>query len=123
MGTHGTVIFKENVESLLSVLHTDDGNPKGIGLDLAKWLKDKKVVNGYTSLQNKNSGYANGIGCLAAQYIADFKKDIGRIYITNLHEICKYKYIVELDIFNNLVIIFNDVVFTPEEFIEKVQGW
>ncbi len=56
-----------------------DGYLSSYGMDLAKFLQDFTVVNGYNSLTPKRS--ANGMGCLAAQLISHFKDGIGNIYI------------------------------------------
>ena len=57
-----------------------DGYPQGHPLELAKFLKDFKIVNG---LGGRDIRVANGLGCLAAQYVAAFKEGPGDIYIEN----------------------------------------
>ena len=55
-----------------------DGYPSGHPTDLANWLVNKKIVNG---LGMSNTNLANGLGCLAAQYIAAFKMEPGDLYV------------------------------------------
>jgi len=57
-----------------------DGYPEGHPVDLAKFLNGFSVVNGLGQDTHK---VANGLGCLAAQYIAAFKEQPGDIYIEN----------------------------------------
>ena len=56
-----------------------DGYLIGHGIELAEFLQDFTVVNGYNSLTPARS--ANGIPCLAAQLVAHFKDGIGNIYL------------------------------------------
>ena len=55
-----------------------DGYPSGLGVTLADYLQDFKVVNGLGSRQGK---VANGMGCLAAQTVKYFKDEPGQIYL------------------------------------------
>ena len=57
-----------------------DGYPSGHPVDLAKFLSEFKIVNGLGQDTNK---VANGLDCLAAQYIAAFKQDAGDLYVEN----------------------------------------
>ncbi|NJO02787.1 MAG: hypothetical protein HC880_14895 [Bacteroidia bacterium] len=57
-----------------------DGYPSGHGKELAEFLKPITIVNGFSGGM-KEGTHANGAGCLAAQLIKHFKKDIGGIYI------------------------------------------
>ena len=57
-----------------------DGYPQGHPVDLAKYLKDFKIVNG---LGMDTYQIANGLGCLAAQYVAAFKINAGDLYVEN----------------------------------------
>lgn len=84
MGTRSTIKFYEEGSKtpILSVYQQYDGYIDGVGHDLAKWLKNKKIVN----------GYANGMGCLAAQFVADHKTEIGGFYITNSKDEQEYNY-------------------------------
>ena len=55
-----------------------DGYPQGHGKELADFLNSGVMVNGIGQSEEKQF---NGIGCLAAQFIAEFKKGVGNLYI------------------------------------------
>ena len=58
-----------------------DGYPEGHPIRLAEFLNNFKIVNGVPV--GDNSRMANGLGCLAAQYVAAFKEEAGDIYLEN----------------------------------------
>ena len=58
-----------------------DGYPEGHPVRLAEFLNNFKIVNGVPF--GDNSIMANGLGCLAAQYVAAFKEEAGDIYLEN----------------------------------------
>lgn len=97
MGTRSTVKFYQEDELdnsgdlILAVYQQYDGYIKGVGHELAEWLKDKKVINGiqYETMQE---GFANGMGCLAAQYVASKKVEIGNFYLTCSDDVQEYNY-------------------------------
>ena len=70
---------REKKQNILCMYRQYDGYLSSYGMDLAKFLQDFTVVNGYNSLTPKRA--ANGMGCLAAQLIAHFKDGIGNVYI------------------------------------------
>ena len=73
------VSFSEHPERVeVQIYKHYDGYPQGHPLDIAKYLKDFKIVNG---LGGNTYQIANGLGCLAAQYVAAFKMEAGDIYI------------------------------------------
>ena len=75
------VSFSEHPERVeVQVYKHYDGYPSGHPMDLAEFLKDFKIVNG---LGQDTRKVANGLGCLAAQYVAAFKMDAGDMYIEN----------------------------------------
>jgi hypothetical protein len=57
-----------------------DGYPSGHGAELADFLNKIKVGNGIPGKPEMGE-FANGMGCLAAQLIAHFKKSVGGFYI------------------------------------------
>lgn len=69
----------EEKQNILCMYRQYDGYLNAYGAELAKFLQDFTVVNGYNSLTPKRS--ANGMACLAAQLIAHFKNGIGNVYI------------------------------------------
>ena len=75
------VSFSEHPERVeVQVYKHYDGYPSGHPTALAEFLKDFKIVNGLGLDTHK---VANGLGCLAAQYIAAFKEGPGDLYIEN----------------------------------------
>ena len=78
MGTRSLTHIIENKKTLTTMYRQFDGYLSGHGNDLAEFLKDFKVVNGYSGDTTK---LANGMGCLTAQLIAHFKQGCGNIYI------------------------------------------
>lgn len=124
MGTRSTVKFYSDYdqkEPILSVYQQYDGYIDGVGHDLAEWLKDKKVINGIRSGQTSEAGFANGMGCLAAQYVAAKKEGIGGFYITGSNDSQEYNYSVRL--IDEKIIIEVDDIFkgTPEELLNFVE--
>ncbi len=119
MGTRSTVKFYDEYseEPILSVYQQYDGYISGVGYELAEFLRNKKVVNGFRSGQNMANGYANGMGCLAAQYVAEFKTNIGGFYITSPEDNQEYNYKVRL--INGEIQIEVDDFFkgSPEELL------
>jgi hypothetical protein len=56
-----------------------DGYPTGHGAELAEFLKSGRMVNGLNGMGKELQ--FNGMGCLAAQMIANFKESPGGFYI------------------------------------------
>ena len=74
------VSFSEHPERVeIQVYKHYDGYPSGHPVDLAEFLKDFKILNGIPYPEPDK--VANGLGCLAAQYIAAFKMKAGDIYV------------------------------------------
>jgi hypothetical protein len=95
MGTRSTVKFYQNQQVVASIYQQYDGYISGVGHDLAKWLKTKPVINGIGN-ETMEAGFANGMGCLAAQYIRENKVKIGGFYMTSEDDEQKYNYEVRL---------------------------
>ena len=73
------VSFNEHPEKVIVQVYKHwDGYPSGHPTQLANWLVDKKIVNG---IGRDTWNVANGLGCLAAQYIAAFKMEAGDLYV------------------------------------------
>ena len=86
MGTRSlTFVYSEYEENkpILNLYRQFDGYPTGHGKELAEFLGSgtRKIVNGYNSKDGNNF---NGMGCLAAQMVAHFKKGIGEFYIQSV---------------------------------------
>ena len=83
MGTRSLTIVKESIdpscEDIIVMYKQFDGYPEGLGLRLANFLKGFIIINGIPP--NPNPKSANGIHDLAAQLVAEFKNEIGEIYL------------------------------------------
>jgi len=82
MGTRSLVHFWDETGDvvLTTICRQYDGYPECRGLMLAKFLTDIRMVNGIP-VSIDTSMMANGIGCLAAQWIAVEKEGVGGVYI------------------------------------------
>ena len=119
MGIRSTVKFYEegnNEEPVLSVYNQFDGYIDGVGHDLANFLKAKTIINGISGNQSMENGHANGMGCLAAQYVAEKKVKIGGLYITTKDNSQDYDYEVRF-IDNKIIVKVDDFEGTPEELL------
>lgn len=99
MGTRSTVrIYSSHKKPrlLLAVNQHWGGYIEGVGHTLAKWLTTKTIVNGCGDGKSMENGHANGMECLAAQYVAEHKKQIGRFYCTTSNDVQEYNYEVRL---------------------------
>jgi hypothetical protein len=56
-----------------------DGYPSGHGIQLAEFLSKGRLVNGISATENEL--VFNGMGCLTAQVVANFKEGAGNIYL------------------------------------------
>ena len=84
MGTRSIIKFfeKDNGKEhpIVAVYQLYDGYLEGVGYQLYEYLSRKIIVNGMRFDQYEDE-YANGIDCLAAQFIRDFKRGVGGLYI------------------------------------------
>lgn len=107
MSTTSTIRFTRKHDDeyipLINIYQHYDGYIDGVGHELAEWLYKKTLVNGLPL--NYDQNMANGIGCLAAQFIRDFKEEPGGLYITSLDNTSdEYHYEVVInDSFRNAV--------------------
>lgn len=118
MGTRSTIKFLSEWgknEPILTIYQQYDGYISGVGRDLAKFLKKKTVINGISSQTMKN--YANGMGCLAAQYLKSIKKEIGGVYCTWPEDEQEFNYTVRLED-GQIKISVDDFDGTPEELLK-----
>ena len=125
------VSFSEHPERVeVQVYKHYDGYPQGHPLELAEWLNDFKIVNGIP-FGYDDSKMANGLGCLAAQYIAAFKMKPGDLHVENPDtehgdiEYITYVWvgnIVDKDIWMSIFDTYEDkciFVGKPQELIDK----
>ena len=74
------VSFSEKPDKVLvSIYHHYDGYPEYLGVTLANYLEDKKIVNGLSA--DRDAPVFNGLGCMAASIIAELKDEPGNVYI------------------------------------------
>lgn len=117
MGTKSTVKFYSRFDKqpVLSVYQQYDGYIEGVGHTLANWLKKKRISNGYLH-GTMELGFANGMGCLAAQYVAEHKTCIGSFYATTADDVQEYNYEVRF-IDGNFIIEVRSFRGTPDELL------
>jgi hypothetical protein len=70
MGTRSLTFVYDGDKPIINMYRQYDGYPSGHGSELADFLKGFEIVNGHGEVKPK---IANGMGCLAAQLIANFK--------------------------------------------------
>ena len=80
MGTRCLTYVYEGNSPLVCFYRQFDGYPSGHGAELADFLNKIEVGNGIAGKPEMGT-FANGMGCLAAQLIAHFKKSVGGFYI------------------------------------------
>ena len=81
MGTRSlTYVYEDDNEPILCMYRQFDGYPTGHGSELAHFLLPFKIVNGISG-DAKLGKVANGMGCLAAQMVVNFKDAVGNIYL------------------------------------------
>ena len=121
MATRSTVKFYSEITGslILNAYHQYDGYIGGVGHDLAKFLKNKKIINGISN-QTIDGGYANGMGCLAAQYVAVNKNSIGSFYLADPEDYQEYNYEVRL-VDGAIIIWVDDFKGTPEELLNYTE--
>lgn len=93
MGTRSLTFVYNDDEPVMCMYRQFDGYPSGHGSELADFLNSfDAIVNGIPVGDNRN--LANGMGCLAAQLVANFKTDVGGIYLypTRLEQECGQEY-------------------------------
>lgn len=81
MGTRAlTFVYDGNIgeSAIINMYRQYDGYPEGHGAELAEFLSRGRLVNGLTG---KNQTVFNGMGCLAAQLVSNFKDGAGQFYL------------------------------------------
>lgn len=111
MGTRSLTFVYDNKEPMINMYRQFDGYPSGHGSELAEFLNSfDAIVNGIPVGDKRR--LANGMGCLAAQLIANFKTEVGGFYIYPVSaEDCGQDY--EYHVYENKVIVKNptEVIF------------
>ena len=121
----GVSFSEEPNQTIVDIYHHWDGYPEGLGVTLASYLNDKKVVNGIGGTDNEDLIF-NGMGWLAASLVAYLKDGPGNVYIEdrNQHGWIDYYYVIWGDTGKDIWIsIFDDgeciFVGKPDKLIEK----
>jgi hypothetical protein len=83
MGTRALTFVYDGSTPIVNMYRQYDGYPSGHGLELAQFLTRGRLVNG---LSGKEEVVFNGMGCLAAAMIANFKETPGGFYIHSVEE-------------------------------------
>ena len=120
MGTRSlTYVYVEDTP-IMCMYRQFDGYPSGHGVELAEFLTQIEMGNGISGEPELFSS-ANGMGCLAAQMIVNFKKSPGGFYIypVELDQACWQEY--EYHVYEKQVVVKNptEVIFegSYEEFM------
>lgn len=82
MGTRSlTYVYDNEGQTPIVCMYAQyDGYPEGLGAELAEFLNSfEAVTNGIRFAEKRKT--ANGMGCLAAQLIAQFKTEVGNVYL------------------------------------------
>lgn len=100
MGTRSItrVVDDHSGKHVLTMYRQFDGYPGGMGLDLANFLAPFTIVNGIRLDEERK--IANGMGCLAAQLVAELKDAPGNIYLeaAGTHDVGEeYTYLIYKD--------------------------
>jgi len=120
MGTRSlTYVYVEDTP-VICMYRQFDGYPSGHGVELAEFLTQIEMGNGISG-EPELFSFANGMGCLAAQMIVNFKKSPGGFYIypVELDQACWQEY--EYHVYEKQVVVKNptEVIFegSYEEFM------
>jgi hypothetical protein len=95
MSTRSNTVVYEDDEIILNMYRQCDGYLEGHGKELAEFLAPIRLINGI-GLDSDNTDKANGMGCLAAQIVAHFKKKAGGFYIVPPTSLCDNDYTYEI---------------------------
>ena len=120
MGTRSLTFVYDGDKPFVNMYRQFDGYPSGHGAELAEFLLSGRMVNGIPVSEKKEVMF-NGMGCLAAQMIANFKTDAGGFYLYPMDcNDCWQEY--EYHVYENKVIVKNptEVIFegTWKDFYE-----
>jgi hypothetical protein len=109
MGTRSLTFVYDGEKPIVNMYRQFDGYPEGHGQELAEFLMSGEMVNGFSDTTIRQF---NGMGCLAAQMIANFKNSVGGFYIHAVTDTdCWQDY--EYHVYENKVVIKNpsEVIF------------
>ena len=85
MGTRSLTFVYEKYgqvqKPVVNMYRQYDGYPTGHGAELAEFLSGGRMVNGLAQTKTVKEIVFNGMGCLAAQLVANFKDGAGQFYL------------------------------------------
>jgi hypothetical protein len=82
MGTRSLTFVYDGEEAIINMYRQYDGYPSGHGAELAEFLGQFEMGNGIPVGKTFEKKYANGMGCLAAQLVSNFKgTEAGGFYL------------------------------------------
>jgi len=132
MGTRSLTTFietykdesgKKKKNEIVTMYRQYDGYPSGHGAELAEFLAKGTLVNGLGYKDDKV--VFNGMGCLTAQVIADFKTDAGGIYMQrankNSGECYRYHIFGDYDTKEITIKIFEVGYMKGDDYIDKAK--
>ena len=112
MGTRSLTYVYEGETPIMCMYRQFDGYPTGHGQELANFLNELAIGEGISGSPELFT-YANGMGCLAAQMIVNFKKSPGGFYIhpIDFNQDCWQEY--EYHVYEKHVVVKNpnEVIF------------
>lgn len=80
MGTRSLTKVLDSAGNVLVCMYRQyDGYQSGHGQELKSFLESRVMVNGFSDRHDKV--LSNGMGCLAAQIICNFKVEVGGFYL------------------------------------------
>ncbi len=105
MGTRSLTFVYDRSEAVINMYRQFDGYPSGHGIELADFLNSfVEITNGYHFDDTRK--IANGMGCLAAQLVSNFKVGVGQFYLYPINaRDCGQEY--EYHIHENRVVVKN----------------
>ena len=105
MGTRSLTFVYDGETPIINMYRQYDGYPTGHGAELAEFLAPFTLVNGLGIDETRK--VANGMGCLAAQLVANFKDEAGGFYLYPTSAVdCGQDY--EYHIYDNVVTFLDE---------------
>jgi hypothetical protein len=83
MGTRSLTFVYDGEKPIINMYRQYDGYPSGHGAELAAFLTRGQLVSG---LSGQDEVVFNGMGCLAAAMVANFKETPGGFYIHSVED-------------------------------------
>jgi len=80
MGTRSLTFVYDGEEAIINMYRQYDGYPTGHGAELAEFLGSFEAITNGIRVGDERK-IANGMGCLAAQLVANFKVGAGQFYL------------------------------------------